>query len=117
MIHIATEYHGEDGPVDVAVPDTFEPGFAHYMHAIYKHQPKNLDINDGNPVGAAVQQNSMADGRRVTAQTAFLKDVPPNLSIKTDATVRKVLFEGKKAVGVEYAGGKSKSSLTFFSPA
>lgn len=110
MVHIATKDHGEDGPVDVAVPDTFEPGFTQYMDAIYKHHPKNLDVNSGNPVGAAIQQNAMVDGQRVSARTAFLKDVPSNLSIKTEITVHKVLFEGKKAVGVEHAGGKSNQA-------
>jgi choline dehydrogenase-like flavoprotein len=44
-------------------------------------------------------------GLRTTAATAYLTDAPSNLSIKTGSIVARVLFDGKKAVGVELTDG------------
>ncbi|KAH8813360.1 hypothetical protein F5884DRAFT_335900 [Xylogone sp. PMI_703] len=40
---------------------------------------------------------------RTTSASAYLSDVPSNLSIKVHSIVARVLFEGYKAVGVEVA--------------
>jgi choline dehydrogenase-like flavoprotein len=40
-------------------------------------------------------------GLRVTAASAYLKEKPENLTIKTNSEVSRVIFEAKKAVGVE----------------
>jgi choline dehydrogenase-like flavoprotein len=42
-------------------------------------------------------------GLRITAASAYLKEKPVNLTIKTSSQVARVIFEGKKAVGVELA--------------
>ena len=46
------------------------------------------------------------EGLRVTASAAFLSDSPSNLTVMTESAVERVLFEGRKAVGVE-VGGKT----------
>lgn len=57
----------------------------------------------------AVCQISALNGRRTTASGAFLpaSAVPTNLTILTDTAVERILFDNRKAVGVEIAGKKS----------
>ena len=55
--------------------------------------------------------SSSFESRRVTASTAYLSNAPPNLTIKTNTTVDRILFEGNKAVGVETKGSNSKSAV------
>ena len=68
----------------------------------------SLDNNSGNPIGVCFGASSVYKGRRVTAARAFLDDTKSNLTIKTDTSVSRVLFQGKKAVGVETTGGNCK---------
>ena len=46
----------------------------------------------------------MKNGQRCSAAVAYLHPVMerPNLRVETDALTTRVLFEGKRAVGVEY---------------
>jgi len=76
------------------------------MRGFEKNYPINQDHNSGDPLGVSVCQVVANDGRRVTASSAYLDDAPPNLTIRTNAAVEKVLFENKKAVGVVLAGGE-----------
>lgn len=47
-------------------------------------------------------------GLRVTASAAFLSDSPSNLTVMTESAAERVLFEGRKAVGVKLAGKTCK---------
>ena len=40
-------------------------------------------------------------GLRITAASAYLQEKPVNLTVKTNSKVARVIFKGKKAVGVE----------------
>ncbi|MGL5035311.1 MAG: GMC family oxidoreductase N-terminal domain-containing protein, partial [Microcystaceae cyanobacterium] len=53
---------------------------------------------------SVMQFNITIDNERASSATAFLTPIlsRPNLTVKTKAMVSKVLFEGKKAIGVEY---------------
>lgn len=46
------------------------------------------------------------NGRRLTAVDAYIKDAPVNLIVTSAAPVAKVLFSGRKAVGVETVDGR-----------
>ena len=80
------------------------------MRGSYHYYPKNLDYNSGNLVGVSVCQLSAHDGNRVAASEAYLKSIPPNLTIVTDTTITKILIQGKKAVGVETRGKQCNCS-------
>ncbi len=71
--------------------------------------PISKDLNSGNPLGMGVSPSSSAMGQRVTAATSYLDDAPKNLPIVTDSPVTRVLFDGKKAVGVESNGKQCQS--------
>ena len=65
------------------------------------------DPNTGDNAGSSYFQVTQKRGRRWSAATAFLKPVlnRQNLQLLTNAVVRRVLFEGARAVGVEFEHG------------
>ncbi|KAL8772284.1 MAG: hypothetical protein Q9209_002496 [Squamulea sp. 1 TL-2023] len=95
---------GKEGPVDVGVTEVWDPGFGDFMKNAYHYHPKNNEHNSGDPIGISVCQLSACDARRGTAAGAYLATTPTNLSIKTQTTVSKLVYEGKKVVGVETDG-------------
>lgn len=105
--------HGEKGELHVGVPDVWENSMTTLMDAAQEAGlGVNKDINDGVAFGmAAVPATATRDGRRETAATAFLKNVPNNLEIVSETIVQKVLFEGTRAVGVLTNNGECKSLL------
>jgi len=74
----------------------------------YKEDP-NLPKVEGI---AYIAANVSAKGKRVSAANAFLSPTVrrrPNLTIRTGVTVQRILFEGKRATGVEFLSGESLS--------
>ena len=66
--------------------------------------PRATDLNDPSQTGAGPHAMNKLDGRRVSAAEAYLSPAVrarPNLSIRAGVTVRRVLFERRRAVGVE----------------
>ncbi|KAL9611724.1 MAG: hypothetical protein Q9167_003647 [Letrouitia subvulpina] len=102
---ISSKVHGFEGPIKVGLPESWEPGFDEYLQTVTNDKyPLNLDNNSGNPIGFAVCQVSANNGNRTTADISFLSNLPNNLTVMTNSAVERVLFEGKKAIGVEIAG-------------
>jgi len=71
--------------------------------------PRNEDFNGATQEGTGYYRATAYRGRRRSTATAYLRPVEkrPNLKVETNALVTKVLFEGTRAVGVEYQGGRS----------
>ena len=55
-----------------------------------------------------------ANGYRTTSASANLKDKPENLLIWTEATVKRIAFDGLRAIGVELVDGRKGRSLNIF---
>lgn len=91
----------------------WERGFGIFLDGVHKYYPKNLDVNSGDPLGASVCQVSARDDHRTTASGAYLSDVPSNLTILTDVTIEKILFNQDSAMGV--TTNKGKKSKTYSS--
>ncbi|MBK1658768.1 GMC family oxidoreductase [Paracraurococcus ruber] len=66
--------------------------------------PRCKDYNSGNQAGVGYFQRAIRKGRRVSAAVAFLKPALArrNLEVRTNARASRILFDGKRAVGVEY---------------
>jgi choline dehydrogenase len=108
--------HGTSGPIGVGYGSEWMPMIDTYLEAADDALNCGiiLDYNDGNVVGASVAQFNIAGGERITSPDVFLKRVPGNLTIFTEIEVDRLLFDGKKAVGVEYIkDGKKGESLLF----
>ncbi|MHC5721090.1 MAG: GMC family oxidoreductase N-terminal domain-containing protein, partial [Nostoc sp.] len=64
----------------------------------------NPDFNRTQQEGAGFYQVTVKDGKRHSAAAAFLVPIlqRPNLTVTTGALVTRLLFQGTRAVGVEY---------------
>jgi choline dehydrogenase len=71
--------------------------------------PKTSDYNAGNYEGSAYFHVTQRRGVRWSTATAFLKPAAqrPNLRVLTDAQVKRVCLDGKRATGVEFWQGKT----------
>ncbi|KAH5044172.1 hypothetical protein HBI65_212070 [Parastagonospora nodorum] len=66
----------------------------------------NQDVNDGDPIGMGMGSVCIANGVRATSTSAYLSQPPPNLKVLVDAPVARVLFDQKRAIGVETIDGR-----------
>ena len=101
----ADAYHGVDGPVRVEDPRSPSPLSLAFVEAAREAgHTRTPDFNGPDQEGAGLYQITQRRGRRVSAATAFLKPAMrrPNLTVETGAHVLRVVFEGTRAVGVEY---------------
>jgi choline dehydrogenase len=75
--------------------------------------PRTEDLNGEVHDGVGFMQYTIRKGKRQSAYVAFLKPVlhRKNLNIQTDARVQRILFDGKRAVGVEVAVNGQKRTL------
>ena len=66
--------------------------------------PRTRDFNTGDNEGISYFEVNQKNGRRWSSARGFLKPVlhRPNLTLITGAEAEKILFEGKRAVGVSY---------------
>ncbi|KAI8952132.1 hypothetical protein F4801DRAFT_242174 [Xylaria longipes] len=93
--------HGFSGSLKIGYACEFEDDFPHMLDIFEKTGwPLNPDHNSGNPIGMATVINSAQRGSRSTAND-LLTPKPENLTIVTKATVRRLIVEGAKVVGVE----------------
>lgn len=99
--------HGTKGKLNVGLPPILETAVQPQMEALMQAGEKlNLDPNSGDPVGISIFPATYAKQGRCTSAIAHLTDPPKNLEIWTDAKVTKLLWEGKKVVGVVTENGQ-----------
>ncbi|MCE2950020.1 MAG: choline dehydrogenase [Betaproteobacteria bacterium] len=104
----ASEYHGGDGPLsasDIGRPHELVDAFI--AGAGEAGIPRNDDFNGATQEGAGYYQLTTRNGLRCSTAVGYLKPARgrPNLRIETEAMVDRVLFEGRRAVGIEYSQG------------
>ncbi|MDB5397305.1 MAG: glucose-methanol-choline oxidoreductase [Rhodospirillales bacterium] len=104
-------YHGGDGPVRISRPGIKHPlsraWIAAGQAAGYAY---NADTNGAERAGFGPVDLTVGGGRRSSSASAYLSPARkrPNLTVVTETHVTRVLFEGVRAVGVEYCrGGQS----------
>lgn len=100
-----TEHHGADGEWRVEEPRlSWEILDAVGEAATEMGVPRIADFNTGDNEGVSYFHVNQKRGLRVSAAKAFLKPAlsRPNLRLETGVLVEKVLFEGQKAVGVQF---------------
>ena len=69
--------------------------------------PDNPDYNAARQEGAGYYQRWIHQSRRHSTAVAFLRPAMqrPNLAVRTNAQATRIVFEGRRAVGVRYAAG------------
>jgi len=99
---------GGDGPLNVAdMRERHELIDAFIEAGVETGHQRNPDYNGERQDGFGYYQVTQRNGERVTAATAYLAPARrrANLEVRTHARARRLLFEGKRVVGVEYAQG------------
>ena len=101
----ASEFHGTDGELSVTdsiAPTTISQRYIDAAMALGYHY--NPDFNGAGQSGVGRYQYTIKDGKRHSTAAAFLVPIlqRPNLTVTTGALVTRLLFEGTRAVGVEY---------------
>ncbi len=99
--------HGVDGPVPVRRPagDLLHPAAARFLDAAARLGfPAEPDKNSGGPPGAGLVPSNTVDGVRVNAAMAYLPG--SSATVRCDAPVHRILFDGDRARGVELEGGQ-----------
>jgi choline dehydrogenase len=102
-------FRGHDGPLALERGPATNPLFQAFFEAGEQAgYSRTDDVNGYRQEGFAKFDRNIRRGRRLSAARAYLHPVMkrPNLDVITRAFVSKVLFEGKRAVGVEYQRGR-----------
>jgi choline dehydrogenase len=98
-------YRGGSGPIHVAYHGMDHPANAVFLEAAEQAGYEVLDdYNAATSEGAGVVQVNQKRGTRSNAPRGYLRGLvhPGRLTIRTKAYGHRVLFEGDRAVGVEY---------------
>jgi len=104
------EYHGKGGPLAVNKLRTDNPVQQIFLQGAREGQFRiREDFNGWDHEGLGVYQVTQKNGERWSAARAYLHPhmtSRANLRVETRAHATRILFEGKRAVGVEYRQGK-----------
>src|SRR5664279_4575338 len=98
-------FRGHSGPLVLERGPATSPLFEAFFQAtVQAGHPRTSDVNGYRQEGFAAFDRNITRGRRLSAARAYLHPAMkrPNLVVKTHAVVNRVLFEGLRAVGVEY---------------
>jgi choline dehydrogenase len=97
-------FHATGGPLPVSDnPDPHILSRAFVEAGTQLQLPHNPDFNGESQFGLGLYQTTTRQGRRASTSAAFLRPVQdrPNLNCITGAKVRRILFDGKRASGIE----------------
>jgi len=104
--HRDSAFHGTGGPLNVA-----EVGCSSAMNEVFlaaaamNGVPRNLDYNGAEQFGAFLFQVTQKNGERHSVAKGYITphlSSRSNLSVRTRAPSSRILFEGRRALGVAY---------------
>ncbi|NIF55233.1 GMC family oxidoreductase N-terminal domain-containing protein [Burkholderia sp. Ax-1724] len=109
----ADAWHGDTGPLSVSDLRFQNPFSKRFVQAALEAGYKpNRDFNGADQEGIGFYQVTQRDGRRCSVARAYIYDRPrANLHTIADATVLRVVFDGKRASGVEIVRGGHTETL------
>ena len=110
-------FRGNDGPLVLERGPSENPLIGAFFDAVQQAgHSLTTDVNGFQQEGFARFDRNIHNGRRLSASQAYLHPVMnrPNLTVLTRATASRILFDGTRAVGVEYRqhrpGGRGGSA-------
>ena len=98
-------FRGRSGPMEITVGGDINPLYRAYIEAGQQAgYPLTEDVNGYQQEGVFVMERTVLGGVRNSTSRAYLRPAlaRPNLTVEVDAHTNRVLFEGSRAVGVEY---------------
>ena len=102
--YAGSPYHATGGPMGVSFPTSRNPLCDAFNASMASLGYRELaDFNVPDPNGYGYRQGTIWKGRRVSTASAYLRPAlgRRNLEVRSEARVRRVLLDGKRAVGVE----------------
>ena len=101
------DYHGGEGPVSVTTPKAGNNVLFHAMveAGVQAGYPRTDDLNGFQQEGfGPMDRTTTPNGRRASTARGYLDQARgrPNLHIQTHALTDRILFSGKRAIGVAY---------------
>ena len=112
---LGAPFHGQNGPLHVSELVSDNPVQAIYLEAA-RQAGFNLndDFNGAEQEGLGIYQVTQFQGERWSAARAYLHPhigKRPNLQVETGCYVTRILFDGKRAVGVQYTQNGQQKTL------
>jgi choline dehydrogenase len=104
------EYRGSSGKLQTCYGTVSNPLHAAWLKAASEAgYPQTADVNGFQQEGFGRMDMTVADGRRCSAANAYLRPAMgrPNLKVLTHALATRILFEGRRATGLEYVRGNT----------
>jgi choline dehydrogenase len=108
----ADEWRGGSGPLLLERGEARNPLFAAFFSAVQEAgYPITSDVNGYQQEGFATFDRNLRHGRRLSASRAYLHPHRHrrNLSIRTRTQVSRVLFDGKRATGVQVVDRRGRT--------
>jgi 4-pyridoxate dehydrogenase len=105
-------WRGGSGPVGTELAKTRDPLYDAWIEAAKAAGvPVTDDYNGKEQEGFGRGQYTIRNGYRSSASTAYLKPARkrPNLTVETGAQARRLIMQGTRAAGVEYANARSET--------
>jgi choline dehydrogenase len=116
-LDVDNEWHGQQGPLPVRrhPPNEWVPWQAAFVEACRELGfPACYDSNEPNTHGVGAHAMNKIGGRRISVAEAYLTPEVrrrENLELRPGTLVRRVLFRGRKAIGVEVEGPTGVETL------
>ena len=110
------KFHGKEGELKVSLRKNYSKSTYHFIEACKENGLNfNEDYNGENQEGSSFLQYTIDQNIRQSTYEAFLKPISDrtNLTIKTNTSVKKILIDNGKAIGVEIYTGKNTSEKIF----
>ena len=108
------EFHAKGGPLGVSQPISPLPICEAYFEAAGKLGiPRNFDVNGERQDGVAFYQLTQRNARRSSASMAYIDPhlgKRPNLTVRTNAQVRRLMVADQHVTGVEMMDGEIVSA-------
>jgi choline dehydrogenase len=100
----AAKWRGAGGPLSISMQPKDHPLYEVILKAAEQAGlPRVADVNSAFDGGIGYQARTIRKGRRWSAAKAFLEPARgrPNLEVRTEVEVLRLVFEGTRVVGVE----------------
>src|SRR5688572_3663407 len=109
-------YRGGDGPLQTCYGPLSNPLHAAWLEAGKQAgYPATSDVNGYRQEGfGRFDMTVSPDGRRCSAANAYLRPAMRrrNLAVRTRALAARILFDGRRATGVEYRAGDARRTVS-----
>lgn len=103
---LSGDWHGTDGPLGVSNIQDPQPMTRAFVQSCQELGiPYNPDFNGPVQEGCGVYQTTIRNARRCSAAVGYLRpamQTRTNLEVETGALVKRILFSGRQATGIEY---------------